>query len=261
MFLKMKRSPGFAWVIPGGITRESQQVINRASGDCPRSASLRKRSLFSLQYFFRNRWTPLISFSMAPPLPGADTRNRGRLGAGGNSSVPAFDGYFIRYSSPLKRDIIQRNPFDLYQCARWTGRLILTPFFTGPFRPGTKRRGKTMGRLEALCSRICDTHHVYLREHLPRLAALIVRENGNIDPPARGAMKTIAERFRALSGEITSHLMKEEQILFPTILSSERALGACRRPDRAYPERGGRTVPGRCPRRVRFLPSAANTRG
>ena len=85
-----------------------------------------------------------------------------------------------------------------------------------------------MGRLEALCSRICDTHHVYLREHLPRLAALIVRENGNIDPPARGAMKTIAERFRALSGEITSHLMKEEQILFPTILSIERALAGDR---------------------------------
>ena len=85
-----------------------------------------------------------------------------------------------------------------------------------------------MGRLEALCSRICDTHHVYLREHLPRLAALIVRENGKIDPPARGAMKTIAERFRALSGEITPHLMKEEQILFPTILSIERALAGDR---------------------------------
>src|SRR4030067_1078191 len=85
-----------------------------------------------------------------------------------------------------------------------------------------------MGRLEALCGRICDTHHPYLREHLPRLAAVIVRENGKIDPPARGAMKTIAERFRALSGEITAHLMKEEQILFPTILSIERALAGDR---------------------------------
>src|SRR3989337_1948772 len=85
-----------------------------------------------------------------------------------------------------------------------------------------------MGGLEALGGRICDTPHAYLREHLPRLAALIVRENGKIDPPAQGAMKTIAERFRALSGEITSHLMKEEQILFPTTLPLERALAGDR---------------------------------
>jgi regulator of cell morphogenesis and NO signaling len=81
-----------------------------------------------------------------------------------------------------------------------------------------------MGRLEALCGKIRDTHHVYLKENLPRLAALIVWENGKIDPSARGAMKTIAEGFRALSGEITAHLMKEEQILFPTIIKVERAL-------------------------------------
>src|SRR4030065_2791091 len=91
-----------------------------------------------------------------------------------------------------------------------------------------RRREKTMGRLEALCSRICDTHHVYLREHLPRLAALIVRENGKIEPPARGAMKTIAECFRARRGESTAHLMKEAQILFPTILSIQRALAGAR---------------------------------
>src|SRR4030067_926339 len=142
LFLKMKRSPGFVWVITVGITRESQQVMNRASGDCPCSASLRKRSWFSLQYCFRNRWTPLISFSMAPPLPGADSRNRGRLGAGGDSSVPAFHGYFIRDSSPLQRDIVRKYLSVLYQCARWTGRLILTPFFTGPFRPGTEEGRK-----------------------------------------------------------------------------------------------------------------------
>jgi regulator of cell morphogenesis and NO signaling len=81
-----------------------------------------------------------------------------------------------------------------------------------------------MSRLEALCGKIHDTHHVYLKENLPRLAALIVRENGKTDPSARGEMKTIVERFRALSGEITAHLMKEEQILFPTIISVERAL-------------------------------------
>lgn len=81
-----------------------------------------------------------------------------------------------------------------------------------------------MGRLEALCGKIHDTHHVYLKENLPRLAALIVRESGKIDPSARAAMRTIAEAFRSLSGEITDHLGKEEQILFPTILSVEQAL-------------------------------------
>src|SRR4030067_505582 len=101
---------------------------------------------------------------------------------------------------------------------------ILYSVLYGAVSARNRRREKTMGRLEALCSRICDTHHVYLREHLPRLAALIVRENGKIDPPARGAMKTIAECFRALSGAITRHLPEAERILFPTILSIERAL-------------------------------------
>ena len=88
MFFTMKRSPGAPWVITVGITRESQQVMNSASGDWPCSASLRKSSLFSLQYCVRNRWIPEISFSIVlPPSDVGTDDSAWALGAGGKTHI------------------------------------------------------------------------------------------------------------------------------------------------------------------------------
>lgn len=70
--------------------------------------------------------------------------------------------------------------------------------------------------LSDLCDHIEQSHHQYLREQLPRLDRLIekvVAAHGARHPELAG----LAATFRALAAELSPHLMKEEQILFPAI--------------------------------------------
>lgn len=67
----------------------------------------------------------------------------------------------------------------------------------------------------ALVETILNTHHVYLKRHLP-LLSIALRD---AVAPASGHAPTheFAEAFVLLRNELTAHLEKEEQILFPTI--------------------------------------------
>lgn len=70
--------------------------------------------------------------------------------------------------------------------------------------------------LTELVDHIQQTHHAYLREKLPLLDMLIERVDsvhGADDPRLGDVRKTLL----ALAAELTSHMMKEEQILFPMI--------------------------------------------
>jgi len=80
--------------------------------------------------------------------------------------------------------------------------------------------------LARLADHIEQTHHAYLRRELPRLDAMtekVARVHGDKD----ARLTAIRRTFLALSDEMTSHMMKEEQILFPMIRrldASETAL-------------------------------------
>lgn len=70
--------------------------------------------------------------------------------------------------------------------------------------------------LTELADHIEATHHAYLREEFPRLNMLterVVSVHGTDDP----RLREVRETFLALAGEMASHMMKEEQILFPMI--------------------------------------------
>jgi regulator of cell morphogenesis and NO signaling len=70
--------------------------------------------------------------------------------------------------------------------------------------------------LTELADHIERTHHAYLRDALPRLDMLTERVasvHGADDPRLREVRKTLL----AFAGELTSHMMKEEQVLFPMI--------------------------------------------
>lgn len=70
--------------------------------------------------------------------------------------------------------------------------------------------------LTDLADHILQTHHAYLRQELPRLDMLTERVasvHGGDDPRLREVRTTLL----ALAAELTSHMMKEEQILFPMI--------------------------------------------
>jgi regulator of cell morphogenesis and NO signaling len=73
-----------------------------------------------------------------------------------------------------------------------------------------------------LADRIVETHHVYVRQALPRLDTLfdkVVAAHGENHPELL-AMRPV---FRALKAELELHLLKEEQILFPLIKRLEAA--------------------------------------
>lgn len=75
--------------------------------------------------------------------------------------------------------------------------------------------------LHELCSYIVEKHHGFLRRELPRLHAMAQRVatvHGGHTP----ALVEVAEVFAAMAEELDSHMMKEEQILFPAVAAMSR---------------------------------------
>lgn len=81
-------------------------------------------------------------------------------------------------------------------------------------------RDWTQAPLADLIQHIVATHHDYLREELPRLELLlekVLRAHGERHPE----VNRVGELYRALVADLTPHMMKEEQILFPFIRQME----------------------------------------
>jgi regulator of cell morphogenesis and NO signaling len=77
--------------------------------------------------------------------------------------------------------------------------------------------------LAELVQHIIDTHHAYTREEIKRLEPLIIKvisSHGRNHPELLRAQSL----FRELASELTTHMMKEEQILFPYLVEMEAAV-------------------------------------
>jgi regulator of cell morphogenesis and NO signaling len=77
--------------------------------------------------------------------------------------------------------------------------------------------------LENLAGHIVSQHHEYVKRELPRLYTLakkVVAAHGS----HHAELPDIQSALQSLDQELTRHLMKEEQILFPYIAQMERAL-------------------------------------
>ena len=76
--------------------------------------------------------------------------------------------------------------------------------------------------LTELIAYILDKHHVYTKEEMVRLESLIekvIGAHGANHPELHG----MGELFRQLCADLTPHMFKEEQILFPYIVEMEKA--------------------------------------
>jgi len=83
--------------------------------------------------------------------------------------------------------------------------------------------------LTELADHIEATHHAYLRHELPRLVAMtgkVAFEHGAKDR----RLYQVCETFLALATELSSHMRKEEQILFPLVRMLEKNAQAPRLP-------------------------------
>lgn len=76
--------------------------------------------------------------------------------------------------------------------------------------------------LAQLIEHIVRRHHSYLRERLPRLASMIERVV-TAHGKKREELLSVREVFGGLRGELMSHMMKEERVLFPFIVEMEHA--------------------------------------
>jgi regulator of cell morphogenesis and NO signaling len=79
------------------------------------------------------------------------------------------------------------------------------------------------GELGNLIEHIVTTHHAYVKQELPRLHQLlakVVSVHGKTHPE----LAKINQTFQGMSAELTSHMMKEEHILFPYIVALENAV-------------------------------------
>jgi regulator of cell morphogenesis and NO signaling len=76
--------------------------------------------------------------------------------------------------------------------------------------------------LADLMSHVVNKHHGYVRQELPRLGALATKVTTK-HGPNHPEMKEVQEVFQGLSDELTTHMMKEEQVLFPYIERMEEA--------------------------------------
>ena len=77
--------------------------------------------------------------------------------------------------------------------------------------------------LSELIAHINTTHHKYVRDEIARLTPLLDKVAGKHSPNHPELIHTQAV-FRGLAQELTSHMWKEEMVLFPHILRTEEAV-------------------------------------
>jgi len=88
---------------------------------------------------------------------------------------------------------------------------------------GQQERDWQTEPVAALIAHIQQTHHVYTREEIERLAPLfdkVCSVHGKDHPE----LLQIREIFQGLARELSMHLMKEERILFPYIINMDMAI-------------------------------------
>jgi len=77
--------------------------------------------------------------------------------------------------------------------------------------------------LNQITAHIVDKHHAYVRQEVPRIQALlakVVAAHGQNHPE----VAKIQESFEDLGNELTPHMFKEENVLFPYIDSMQAAV-------------------------------------
>jgi regulator of cell morphogenesis and NO signaling len=135
------------------------------------------------------------------------------------ASIRVFESLGIDYCCGGKRplsDACSRANVDFDRVIR-----LLEDAYRGahPCDPGEWTR-KTQAEL---IQHIVRNHHAYVRRESPRLEAMltkVVAKHG----PSHPEVAQIQELFLAVSQELSTHMLKEEQVLFPYIERMEQAV-------------------------------------
>jgi regulator of cell morphogenesis and NO signaling len=83
----------------------------------------------------------------------------------------------------------------------------------------------TQRPLAELADHIEKTHHVFLRQALPRISALTGKV-ADVHGPRKPELLDVHATFKMLRAELESHMMKEEMVLFPMLRELDTASAA-----------------------------------
>lgn len=89
--------------------------------------------------------------------------------------------------------------------------------------------------LGVLADHIVHRYHDTLRQELPRLQAMAEKVNNVHGAKMPGTFPRLNTVFAELAEELTSHMAKEEMILFPAVQELEAAQNEGRRPQTRFP--------------------------
>ena len=84
-----------------------------------------------------------------------------------------------------------------------------------------KARDWTNATAGEVIDHVLGVHHEYVKREIPRLSTLMEKVNRVHGPSHPGTIPVIAGLWRTVSAELSQHLDKEEEILFPMIKAME----------------------------------------
>jgi regulator of cell morphogenesis and NO signaling len=91
----------------------------------------------------------------------------------------------------------------------------------GPGKAEATDKDWYAARLGELVSHIVEVHHGYMKTALPRLRSLVPTVLKAHGAHHGDVLRQVQDLFNALDAELSSHLMKEEQVLFPYFAAVE----------------------------------------
>lgn len=89
--------------------------------------------------------------------------------------------------------------------------------------PQNGDRSWTEASLAELVRHIVDAHHTVVRREIPRMTALIGKMS-EVHGANRPEFVRVRQHVQDLAAELESHMYKEEEILFPYVVSLEQAV-------------------------------------
>lgn len=97
------------------------------------------------------------------------------------------------------------------------------------FQSAGKTNGQeaASGTLAQLAEHIVQKHHAYVKQEIPRLQQLLKKVVA-VHGAAHPELGKIQQLFQGISAELSSHMMKEENILFPYIAALESTVSSGR---------------------------------
>ena len=87
---------------------------------------------------------------------------------------------------------------------------------SGQKTPGAGTDEWSAAPLDALIAHIVQKHHGYVRQEIPRLEILFAKVVGK-HGAAHPELSELTSLFAAVAQELSTHMLKEEQVLFPHI--------------------------------------------